>query len=393
MRLKYMPIGFWNYVDCGVLDKTAVSDWKELGISLAMSFEYDFEKNKKEEMLEVLDECARQNISVIVCDTRTHWKTYMKYGEERFVQLLRGALEDFGSHKAVFGFHVGDEPDKDMWEAAIRSCSLQKQYAPHLHPFVNFFPYWKGTGFEAKLGFEGARYEDKLVDFIKRSGLEFVMYDCYTQLCDYNSDMEIDKYFYNLNLFGRVAMRCGVPLWNTIGCVGLEGTRVPNEDDLRWQLGTSLMHGCTGFFWFFIYGRRLHECFRLSPFDLYYNKTETYDRLARQNRIFTQHYAQKLIGYELEKVYHYGRAYGGTEMFVNGCDDIIRDISHLQNEPLAAAKFIDRKSGKRIVALCNLSQKNPELGRVYFYGKYKKYDYGWWLAPGQIYLIPLFDEE
>ena len=156
MQLKYMPIGFWNYVDCGVLGKEAVADWKELGISLAMSFEYDSTKNTKEQMLEVLDECARLGIQVVVCDTRAHWKTYLSRGEAEFTRLLKEAIADFGGHKAVFGFHVGDEPDKTMWEAAIRCCVLQKQLAPHLHPFVNFFPYWKGPGFEEKLGFEGA---------------------------------------------------------------------------------------------------------------------------------------------------------------------------------------------------------------------------------------------
>lgn len=393
MQLKYMPIGFWNYVDCGVLGKEAVADWKELGISLAMSFEYDSTKNTKEQMLEVLDECARLGIQVVVCDTRAHWKTYLSRGEAEFTRLLKEAIADFGGHKAVFGFHVGDEPDKTMWEAAIRCCVLQKQLAPHLHPFVNFFPYWKGPGFEEKLGFEGAAYEEKLVDFIQRSGLEFVMYDCYTQLCDFNAEMEIDNYFYNLNMFLRAAKRCGVPLWNTIGCVGLEGTRVPTEDDLRWQLSTSLLHGCSGFFWFFVYGRRLHECFRQSPFDLYYNRTDTYDRLARQNRIFTEHYARMLVGYDHVKTYHYGTVYGGTDRFVNGCDDVIKDVTHLQFHPVAVAKFRSRSEDKTIVAVCNLSQREPERVGVEFYGKFAKYNFNWWLAPGQVWLIPLFDEE
>ena len=45
-------IGFWNYVETGVLDpKKAVQDWKELGMTLPMSFSYNPEKHKKEDMM------------------------------------------------------------------------------------------------------------------------------------------------------------------------------------------------------------------------------------------------------------------------------------------------------------------------------------------------------
>jgi hypothetical protein len=44
---KY-SIGFWNYVKSGTIDeRQAVSDWVELGMNLAMSFEFDINQHDK----------------------------------------------------------------------------------------------------------------------------------------------------------------------------------------------------------------------------------------------------------------------------------------------------------------------------------------------------------
>ena len=60
-------IGFWNYVETGILDpKKAVKDWKELGMTLPMSFAYDPKKHKKEDMIALLDECQKEGMKVIV---------------------------------------------------------------------------------------------------------------------------------------------------------------------------------------------------------------------------------------------------------------------------------------------------------------------------------------
>ena len=69
-------IGFWNYVETGILDpKKAVKDWKELGMTLPMSFAYDPKKHKKEDMIALLDECHKEGMKVIVCDIRASYRT------------------------------------------------------------------------------------------------------------------------------------------------------------------------------------------------------------------------------------------------------------------------------------------------------------------------------
>ena len=390
LDMKQFPVSFWNYVETGVRGKEDVSEWKELGVNLAMSFEYDPAKHKKEDMLAVLDECERLNIKVVVCDTRSHWNTYVAEGEEKFIAGLKQAVADFGNHGAAWGFHVGDEPHKGVWEAAIACVKIQKELAPRLHPFVNFFARWRGDSFKEVLGFEQARFGEKLEDFVKRSGLEFLMYDCYMQLVDFNRLMALNDYFINLNLFAETAKKCGVPLFNTIGCFGGCGNRVPTEDDLRWQLNTSVAHGVKGISWFYFYERRYHvnENFRGSPYDLYYKKTPMYDMVSRQTNTFLDHVAAVIYGYDVEKVYHFGVTFGNTELFIEGCDDIVRQAESLNFNPLIITRFVHPETGKHIIGVCNLSQTQPEKATLYFTEKYKKYDgYSCFLSAGQIHFV------
>ena len=52
--MEQFKISFWNYVKMGVLEaKKAVADWKDAGFNLAMTFEYNAEKDNPAEMLEL----------------------------------------------------------------------------------------------------------------------------------------------------------------------------------------------------------------------------------------------------------------------------------------------------------------------------------------------------
>ena len=98
LQNNHFFMGFWNYVNTGVLDESAVKDWKDLGMNMAMSFEYNPKENKPEQMISVLDECDRQGIKVIVCDIRSHYKTLSEVGEEAFVAGFSQAVREFGHH-------------------------------------------------------------------------------------------------------------------------------------------------------------------------------------------------------------------------------------------------------------------------------------------------------
>lgn len=376
-------IGFWNYVQFGTTDiKSAVTDWKELGINLAMSFEYDPDKHKISDVYLLLDECLKADIKVILCDKRTIFLSLAEKGETEFQKGVKAACSDFAAHPAVFGFHIGDEPNKTQWNYAEKAFLTVKNCAPNLTPFINFLPYYLDDNFESFVGVKRENYKERISEFIQKTGAKLISYDFYGQCNYFDKDTAIDTYFKNLNLFREAAFDNDCIFFTSLLSVGHWGYRVPSEDDLRWQINTAVAHGAKGFFWFFIYERTLDGSYRGSPVDLFWEKTPMYDSLARQNHIFNDYFAAKLSDYELISVEHNLKNYGGTKLFSG--NDLLKHISYVINpEPLAISVF-QNKTGERCVTIVNLSQDKPSCVKFEFCDAFEKYNQTCWLAPGQL---------
>ncbi len=382
--------GFWNYFQFGKLDNVAaVKDWKELGITLPMTFRYNPETDTPEQMLSLLDECEKAGMKAIVFDMRTLFWTYKKVGEEAYIAGVEAAVNEFGSHPATFGFHIGDEPGTQDIESAIAACQIVRKLAPNLTPFINLFPFWEDDNYsqENLLGVTTAReYKAKLDDFVKRSGVKILAYDCYGQCSYFQKERYRSGYFRNLKIFGEVAKENGIELWTSLLCVGHFSLRVPTADDIRWQIATAIAHGATCIQWFEIYKKSYEGCWRGSPVDEFGNRTETFARLARENRIFSECIAPYLEGYKFDKVEHHNLSIdeGGGIATFEGLDEL-KFISYVINPtPASVTRFVN-KEGKVAFGIVNLSTTEPTKIRVRFEGELSKHNNGSrWLAPGQI---------
>lgn len=377
MKENWFPIGFWNYVDCGKLKPSKeVKLWKELGMTLAMSFEYR-KKQDRACMIKTLDACKREGLRVIVCDFRTHWKNYEEKGESAFIADVKEAVEDFGGHKAFYAFHVGDEPDKEHWQSMKRACEIVSRFSV---PFVNFYPVWEGEDFEEKVGVDFRKYGDRLAETLRETGLKNLAYDCYNQCYEYEREKGLESFFANLNLFQKTAAECKVPMWTSLLSVGHWCYRVPTEDDFRWQISASIAHGAKGLLWFFIYERTLDSSYRLPPVDLYERRTETFERLARQNKIFRDYFSSRFAQAELEKVEHFNKAYGKTPLYKAG-DFADFEIFTKYDSPLIISEFCDA-AGKFLLVV-----NNSQSGSERIKGALEGSPFDEWLAPGQMKVL------
>lgn len=379
---RNIELCFWNYVKSGVLDKKAVSDWKELGMTVAMSFEFDIAENPKSEMLEILDECQRQGIKLIICDTRTHYRTCAALSEDDFRKGVREAYEDFGKHPATYGFFAGDEPYIEMQEPATKALKILNEIAPELDHFINLFPFWVGDDFKQIMGDDNRDYYYNLVDkMIKGSGVKFIGYDRYTQCLDSDEDIEggLNMYFSDLNMFRKVSKANGIPFWNTVLSTAHWVYRVPTEDDIRWQIYTSLAHGARGVMWFFVYMRSLHDNYRNSPIDCGYKRTEMFPILARQQRIFKDNFIEIFNKIELTDVYHYNKVYEGCKEFKP--DGLIKAIKCRHDYNLIVSYYKEFDTDKRWVSVVNGHQRHSNQVEITLSDDRKK---SFWLAPGQM---------
>lgn len=377
MNKKFVS-GFWNYVPSKTIDeRQAAADWAELGMNLPMSCYCDGSDEDCRYILKSLDEAHKRGMRLIVCDKRTLWKNLSDKGEAAFRADVALAAASFAAHPAFYAFHVGDEPSLAEWETMINAVRIVGEYAT---PFVNFLPYFE-EDFIKTLGTTHDGYSEMLADAVKLTGLKRLCYDCYFQMFENERDEGIEYYFYNLNNYRRVAKQANVDFWTTLLSVGHWSYRVPTEDDIRWQIYTAAAHGAKGIFWFYIYGRLLESNYRLSPFDQYYNKTETYGRLARQMHLFNDHFADRLANSELLEVFHVGKTYGGTPLYTPACIEGL-DLERKWKRPMIVSHFKD-DFGKEFLFLVNNSQTEIETVSVKYFGK------GFLLrfAPGQAHVI------
>lgn len=324
-----------------------------------------------------LDAAAKKGMKLIICDKRTLWYEIGTIGEDEYRRRVKAAADKFASHPAFFAFHVGDEPAKEHWADMLKAVKIVKEYA---RPFINFLPFFD-EDFEKTLGTNHAGYAKMLEDAVKETGLRQICYDCYFQMFENNREEGIGYYFHNLNEYRMLSEKTGVDFWTTLLSVGHWAFRVPTEDDIRWQISTACAHGAKGIFWFYIYGRLLESSYRQSPFDQYYNKTATFDALARQMRLFNDHFADRLAGAKLLEVYHAGKTYGGTPLYTPGCIEGLF-FRRAWGMPMIVSKFVD-ENGKEFLLFVNNSQDKIER----IEGEYKGKKLFNWFAPGQMLIV------
>lgn len=376
---------FWNYQPVGFKDeKEAVAEWKDAGITLPMTFEYDPARHEKERMLRLLDECEKAGMRAIVCDARTRYHHLREAGEAQFREDVAAAAADFGGHPAVFGFHVGDEPDRHSWEYAVSAYAIVREAAPRLTPFLNMFPYWHG--FEETMGVSTPEeYTELLVDFIRRSGATLLSFDSYGQCAYFDREYYQDCHILNFRIFGEAARRTGVRLFVSLLSVGHWGYRVPTQDDIRWQIYTAAAHGATGFHWFSFYQATLDGNYRENPVDLFGKRTRTFDAISYEDRVFLQFFAKKLAACSWEWVRYFSRPAGGFPLFTK--DDTLLSVSVVVHETQVAVTRWKDKDGDPVFTFVNMDRELPTKLRLVFGGKLAPRSCDVWIVPGQMVYI------
>ncbi len=423
--MEQYPIGLWNSLDLDSLDPGDVDDWKDLGMTLAISPKYDFERHDGKKMREILDRAHVKGMKVFVRDKKSEWGGVRK-GEEAYRRGFEGALEEFGSHPGVMGFYIGDEPDRHTMEDACMAYRIQREMAPELAPFLNLLPWYvkigelfgiaEGeedrfvpvSGIEERTGYPDFR--QYLEGYISQAGPAFLMYDCYSQMLP--GEKGLDMYFNNLREYGSAALRHGIPFWTALLSIGHFMYECPCEDDLRWQLNTAAAHGAAGIVWYYIYQQKTRSNYRIAPIDEHCEKTETYGWMRRVNKSFLKGNGPTVKRLRLKKVMHAGKAYGGNSVFSE--DGLVLDVKSFLKTPMIVSEFKDEKENDYVMVVNN-SRKDSTLaalvlrrptGRVELIGWENRAlpaeqecyscvkEEGYvslveWFAPGQMYLYKI----
>jgi len=407
------PFGFWNVLPATKFGTEGVKDWADFGSTLTMTGFYDLSPDK-DEMLAILDECHAKGIRMIFCDRRIVFNSLHDAG---FEETMRQDIKDFASHPAIFGFYLGDEPLDNQMEDVIETVRFFKGLCPDKQPFINLLPWVPWLNYNGNdtglIAADKENYKEHLIDFVKRTGVEILSFDCYTQMSIYpdNSPMEkgIDIYFKNLLMFQEAAAETGAELWLTTLATGHAGVRCPTQDDIRWEISTAAAHGVKSLFYWYMYSETYNINYRLHPINQLNERTDTFKFISTENRIFQMVYGSVFRELSLEKAYHTLKAYGGFPLLEEDCDYFIRDVYNGESAPMIVSRF-SRKSDpeKTYYALVNGSQRGYASAYVKFtrpveiFGvqsedgginvwsngfKDKDNDLHFWFSPGQIWVF------
>lgn len=306
IKFNKFPIGFWDYYPpyfkfC----EEEILRWKECGITLTISPWYEDGATDKEHFTKMLDFCAEQGIQIIMSDSRARLKAYLA-DKDNYRSVFARALDDFGSHPAVVGFMIGDEPFGDTIIPCAEICAIQREMAPNLMPYINFLPYYclnKCNDFTL-----GKTFETWIDDFAKESQVPAFSYDCYVQM---NPEKKFIQEFYdNLYNFTLASKRNDKFLFNIILGVGHFRYRVPNEDELRWQFNASIVNGVNGIIWFTFYTPVRSNNYRGGAIDEFGEETETYRAMKRIHKKFNRDYADIVNTSKHIKTFSTGNDYG-----------------------------------------------------------------------------------
>ena len=346
--------------------------------------------------------CGKYDMKMILVDSRGTGPGGGNGGvrlEDDFESEFKSALNDFGRHPSLFGFSVGDEPDKFNGEAYFEAYKVQKELAPGLFPFMNLLPYWGGA--EDRVGYDS--WDEYLDAVAGKSGLDLFSFDCYTQMGAWRG---WEGYYENLRLYREASLRHGIPYWVTLLSVGHYGYRCPDYYDLKMQFNTALCGGASGIDWFFYYMRKPHSNYRFSPVDEFWETTQTYHDLRKIHNAFHKRYGGLFNELVSTKVMFFPKGKGGFESF--SPDSLIAEIEITQTETetktgsIMLGEFLD-KDGNRYIMIVNDTEKislKPTIklvcenanvfiwnwnGQKQFWGRGDK---GFktvtqWLAPGQ----------
>ncbi len=298
---------------------------------------YSVEANKQR-----LDLCEQLGLKALVVDGRIGWQMT---AEDNWRETITEIVADYGSHPALYGYYLKDEPNYQNFEALGEiNREFEKQDPAHL-PYINLFPTYASI---RQLG--TPTYEDHLDKFLSIVKPRVLSYDHY---CLLRAGGIRPDYFENLGLIREYGLRYGVPPWNIILSLAHLAYRDPTDAEMRWQVYTSLAYGMKGIMYFTYWtsqGLAAQERFAIVDNE---GKPARLYSIVRQLNAEMKVLGKTLLGLTSTGVFHTGEVPAGCTRL--GTDAIIRLPDDL---PLLIGFFKDAK-GVDFAMIVNRDYQEP----------------------------------
>lgn len=301
-----------------------------------------------EQNRQALDWCRDEGIKGLVIDHRIMARSRR---DKDFESNLDAVVADYGSHPALWGYFLTDEPNSARFKhiAQVNEYLLGKD--PGHVPFVNLFPTYATS---QQLG--NPTYEHHVDEYLRVVRPKLLSYDHYALL----DKSERGDYFANLEIIRRQGIKHKTPFSYILLSVPHGPYRDPSETDLRWQVNTALAYGARGIM-YFTYTTPIDPNwnFRNAIIDEHGKPTAKYEQVTRINAELRK-LAPTLMRLQSVAVYHTAPA--PVEARALPGDGL---VSRVDGGEFVIGQF-NSDTGEKYAMFVNRSLRQPASARITF---------------------------
>ncbi|GHU98066.1 hypothetical protein FACS1894211_01210 [Clostridia bacterium] len=158
-------------------------------------------------------------------------------------EYLQTWAENYRNLPAFAGHMATDEPSADRYDNLALVKTIYEQAFPGKTFYVNLFPALAGSRQTGR-----SKYEDYISEYISKLNPDFLSFDNYPLLTDGFGTPELTgDYLYNLEIVANQTKAAGIPFWDFVQAMSYDGsTRMPNLEELRWLIYSSMAYGVQG---------------------------------------------------------------------------------------------------------------------------------------------------
>jgi hypothetical protein len=237
------------------------------------------------------------------------------------------------NHPALYSYFITDEPSAAEFPGLGKLVAYLRERDPAHLAYINLFPTYANNQQLGTTGDTVTAYREHLRQYVEIVKPSLVSYDHY----QFAANGDLDGYFLNLAMIRRAAQDAGVPFLNIVqACSWTPVRRVPNGDEMRYLLYTTLAYGAQGIS-YYVYCWPGHTGGIALPDG---TPTPIYNALKTLNREFVA-ITKELQPLKSLAVYHAGMTPPGAEPLPEGAPfRVDPPVATLARKPLERARGV-----------------------------------------------------
>lgn len=274
-----MPIGAWcaPWNEGGVNHQTdeQYKLIKESGINTIYGL-YERSDVSQQNVFKALELAQKYGIGYLARDSRIG---VLAEDESK----LETEMNKYLAYDSFAGCLIRDEPSQTDFAGMVTGRkAFRSKYSKYCY-YSNLFPNYASESQLSGINTNAITYEQYVESYLKTVGPQFLSFDFYG--LEKNFPEISDGYFDQLEVASRLADKYKVPFWCFVTtCKFSNNCRIPNEVDMKWQVGSNLVYGAKGIQYFCYMTPYEEPSWGGNMVNSSGEKTEIYDYVAKINK-------------------------------------------------------------------------------------------------------------